>query len=123
MSFSFKERLFRGFKLSISDSKNLKFHAKAYYFILNGKGLWLTVRYNLATFVLFTLQRFIENANVGACHNELLMLEHGEVQSMFKLRATSCLFSAIENSHDAVEITSLDPEKPELRVEVRNKNF
>lgn len=81
----------------------------------------MTIRYNLATFVLFILQRFVENANVGACHNELLMLEHGEVQSMFKLRATSCLFSAIENSHDAVEITSLDPEKPELRVEVCNK--
>lgn len=68
-------------------------------------------------------RRFVENANVGACHNELLMLEHGEVQSMFKLRATSCLFSAIENSHDAVEITSLDPEKPELRVEYVNPAF
>ena len=69
--------------------------------------------------VTFILQRFVENANVGACHNELLMLEHGEVQSMFKLRATSCLFSAIENSRDAVEITSLDPDKSELQVEVK----
>lgn len=66
-------------------------------------------------------QRFVENANVGACHNELLMLEHGEVQSMFKLRATTCLFSAIENSHDAVEITSLDPERAEFQVEVQKQ--
>lgn len=47
------------------------------------------------------------------------MLEHGEVQSMFKLRATSCLFSAIEHSTDAVEIASADPDKPELQVEVQ----
>ncbi|XP_078379643.1 high affinity cAMP-specific and IBMX-insensitive 3',5'-cyclic phosphodiesterase 8A-like isoform X2 [Oculina patagonica] len=60
-------------------------------------------------------KRFVENANVGACHNELLMLEHGEVQSMFKLRASSCLFSALENCHDAVEITSLDHDKSELQ--------
>ena len=51
------------------------------------------------------------------------MLEHGEVQSMFKLRATSCLYSAIENCHDAVEITSLDPEKSELQVEVKNNGL
>lgn len=49
------------------------------------------------------------------------MLEHGEVQSMFKLRATSCLFSAIEHSTDAVEISSADPDKPELQVEVQKK--
>lgn len=49
------------------------------------------------------------------------MLEHGEVQSMFKLRATSCLFSAIEHSTDAVEIASADPDKPELQVEVQKK--
>lgn len=51
------------------------------------------------------------------------MLEHGEVQSMFKLRATSCLFSAIENCHDAVEITSLDHDKPEFQVEVQTNNL
>lgn len=68
-------------------------------------------------------RRFVENANVGACHNELLMLEHGEVQSIFKLRATSCLFSAIENSHDAVEITSLEPDKAEFQVEYVNPAF
>ncbi|XP_078379663.1 high affinity cAMP-specific and IBMX-insensitive 3',5'-cyclic phosphodiesterase 8A-like isoform X6 [Oculina patagonica] len=68
-------------------------------------------------------KRFVENANVGACHNELLMLEHGEVQSMFKLRASSCLFSALENCHDAVEITSLDHDKSELQVEYVNPAF
>lgn len=51
------------------------------------------------------------------------MLEHGEVQSIFKLRATSCLFSAIENSHDAVEITSLEPDKAEFQVEVLRTVF
>ena len=65
----------------------------------------------------------MENANVGACHNELLMLEHGEVQSMLKLQATSCLFSAIENCQDAVEITSLDHDKSELQVEVQTGNL
>lgn len=65
----------------------------------------------------------MENANVGACHNELLMLEHGEVQSMLKLRATSCLFSAIEHCQDAVEITSLDHDKSELQVEVQINNL
>lgn len=75
------------------------------------------------TLLLNFLQRFVENANVGACHNELLMLEHGEVQSMLKLRATSCLFSAIENCQDAVEITSLDHDKSELQVEVQTNNL
>lgn len=65
----------------------------------------------------------MENANVGACHNELLMLEYGEVQSMLKLRATSCLFSAIENCQDAVEITSLDHDKSELQVEVQTNDL
>lgn len=32
------------------------------------------------------LQRYVENANMMACYNELLQLEHGEVQSQFKLR-------------------------------------
>ena len=47
------------------------------------------------------------------------MLEQGEVQLMFKLRATSCLFSAIENSHDAVEIATLDPDRADHQVEVK----
>ncbi|XP_044179866.1 high affinity cAMP-specific and IBMX-insensitive 3',5'-cyclic phosphodiesterase 8A-like isoform X2 [Acropora millepora] len=68
-------------------------------------------------------RRFIENANVGACHNELLMLEQGEVQLMFKLRATSCLFSAIENSHDAVEIATLDPDRADHQVEYVNRAY
>lgn len=68
-------------------------------------------------------RRFVENANVGACHNELIMLEHGEVQSMLKLRATSCLFSAIENCHDAVEITTSDPDRADFQVEYVNPAF
>lgn len=32
------------------------------------------------------IQRYVENANMMACYNELLQLEHGEVRSQFKLR-------------------------------------
>lgn len=31
-------------------------------------------------------QRYVENANMMACYNELLQLEHGEVRAQFKLR-------------------------------------
>lgn len=39
--------------------------------------------------VVSGLQRYVENANTMACYNELLQLEHGEVQSQFKLRWVS----------------------------------
>lgn len=42
---------------------------------------------NVSCVVVFSdLQRYVENANMMACYNELLQLEHGEVQSQFKLR-------------------------------------
>lgn len=42
--------------------------------------------------LLSCAQRYVENANMMACYNELLQLEHGEVRSQFKLRCVSfCL--------------------------------
>lgn len=54
------------------------------------------------------MQRFIENHNVGACLNELISIEHGEVRAQLKLRACDALFAALENTSDAVEILSKD---------------
>ncbi|XP_013855472.1 high affinity cAMP-specific and IBMX-insensitive 3',5'-cyclic phosphodiesterase 8A, partial [Austrofundulus limnaeus] len=51
-------------------------------------------------------RRYVENANVMACYNELLQLEHGEVRAHFKLRACNAIFTALEQSQDAIEITS-----------------
>uniref|UniRef100_A0A8C6UDD3 Phosphodiesterase n=1 Tax=Neogobius melanostomus TaxID=47308 RepID=A0A8C6UDD3_9GOBI len=45
-------------------------------------------------------RRFVENANMMACYNELLQLEHG--------RAGNALFTALEQSQEAIEITSED---------------
>ncbi|XP_061596423.1 high affinity cAMP-specific and IBMX-insensitive 3',5'-cyclic phosphodiesterase 8A isoform X3 [Cololabis saira] len=53
-------------------------------------------------------RRYVENANMMACYNELLQLEHGEVLAQFKLRAGSAIFTALEQSQDAIEITSED---------------
>ncbi|XP_031572577.1 high affinity cAMP-specific and IBMX-insensitive 3',5'-cyclic phosphodiesterase 8A-like isoform X2 [Actinia tenebrosa] len=67
-------------------------------------------------------RRFIENTNVGGCFNELKMLEYGEVRSQLKLRATACFINAIEHTHDAVEITRLDPDKSDNQVHVEYVN-
>uniref|UniRef100_A0A3B4A5F8 Phosphodiesterase n=1 Tax=Periophthalmus magnuspinnatus TaxID=409849 RepID=A0A3B4A5F8_9GOBI len=53
-------------------------------------------------------RRYVENANMMACYNELLQLEHGEVRAQFKLRAGNALFTALEQSQEAIEITSED---------------
>uniref|UniRef100_A0A8C6PUI3 Phosphodiesterase n=1 Tax=Nothobranchius furzeri TaxID=105023 RepID=A0A8C6PUI3_NOTFU len=53
-------------------------------------------------------RRYVENANMMACYNELLQLEHGEVRAQFKLRACNAIFTALEQSQDAIEITSED---------------
>uniref|UniRef100_A0A665VRX2 Phosphodiesterase n=1 Tax=Echeneis naucrates TaxID=173247 RepID=A0A665VRX2_ECHNA len=53
-------------------------------------------------------RRYVENANMMACYNELLQLEHGEVRSQFKLRAGNAIFTAMEQSQEAIEITSED---------------
>uniref|UniRef100_A0A669CD83 Phosphodiesterase n=1 Tax=Oreochromis niloticus TaxID=8128 RepID=A0A669CD83_ORENI len=58
--------------------------------------------------ISFFLFRYVENANMMACYNELLQLEHGEVRAQFKLRAGNAIFTALEQSQEAIEITSED---------------
>ncbi|VFV40793.1 high affinity camp-specific and [Lynx pardinus] len=53
-------------------------------------------------------RRFVENPSLMACYNELLQLEFGEVRSQLKLRACNSIFTALEKSQEAVEITSED---------------
>ncbi|XP_033125161.1 high affinity cAMP-specific and IBMX-insensitive 3',5'-cyclic phosphodiesterase 8B-like isoform X2 [Anneissia japonica] len=50
-------------------------------------------------------RRFVENTNTGACLNELLQLEHGEVKNHFRFRAAAALFTALEKTSDRVQIT------------------
>ncbi|KAF3818069.1 hypothetical protein GH733_014941 [Mirounga leonina] len=54
------------------------------------------------------LQRYVENPSLMACYNELLQLEFGEVRSQLKLRACNSIFTALERSQEAIEITSED---------------
>uniref|UniRef100_A0AAR2KCX4 Phosphodiesterase n=1 Tax=Pygocentrus nattereri TaxID=42514 RepID=A0AAR2KCX4_PYGNA len=53
-------------------------------------------------------RRYVENPNVMACYNELIQLHHGEIRSQIKLRACNAIFTALEQSQDAIEISSED---------------
>uniref|UniRef100_A0A8U8AUY7 Phosphodiesterase n=1 Tax=Geospiza parvula TaxID=87175 RepID=A0A8U8AUY7_GEOPR len=53
-------------------------------------------------------RRYVENSSRMACYNELIQLEFGQVQAQFKLRACNSLFTALEKSQEAIEITSED---------------
>ncbi|KAL7879304.1 hypothetical protein AOLI_G00102780 [Acnodon oligacanthus] len=53
-------------------------------------------------------RRYVENSNVMACYNELIQLHHGEIRSQIKLRACNAIFTALEQSQDAIEISSED---------------
>ncbi|XP_037689055.1 high affinity cAMP-specific and IBMX-insensitive 3',5'-cyclic phosphodiesterase 8A isoform X3 [Choloepus didactylus] len=53
-------------------------------------------------------RRYIENPSIMACYNELIQLEFGEVRSQLKLRACNSIFTALEKSQEAIEITSED---------------
>ncbi|XP_053573406.1 high affinity cAMP-specific and IBMX-insensitive 3',5'-cyclic phosphodiesterase 8A isoform X2 [Bombina bombina] len=53
-------------------------------------------------------RRYVENSNIMACYNELIQLEFGEVLAQFKLRACNSLFTTLEKSQEAIEITSED---------------
>nr|XP_045755285.1 high affinity cAMP-specific and IBMX-insensitive 3',5'-cyclic phosphodiesterase 8A isoform X3 [Mirounga angustirostris] len=53
-------------------------------------------------------RRYVENPSLMACYNELLQLEFGEVRSQLKLRACNSIFTALERSQEAIEITSED---------------
>uniref|UniRef100_A0A8C5FHV5 Phosphodiesterase n=1 Tax=Gadus morhua TaxID=8049 RepID=A0A8C5FHV5_GADMO len=60
------------------------------------------------TVIVAVVKRYVENANAMACYNELLQLEHGELRAQFKLRAGNAIFTALEQSQEAIEITSED---------------
>ncbi|KAI5097866.1 high affinity cAMP-specific and IBMX-insensitive 3',5'-cyclic phosphodiesterase 8A, partial [Silurus meridionalis] len=53
-------------------------------------------------------RRYIENSNVMACYNELIQLHHGEIRAQIKLRACNAIFTALEQSQDAIEISNED---------------
>ncbi|KAG8575566.1 hypothetical protein GDO81_009599 [Engystomops pustulosus] len=53
-------------------------------------------------------RRYVENPNVMACYNELIQLEYGEVRAQFKLRACNSLFTTLEKSQEAIEISNED---------------
>ncbi|XP_064168925.1 high affinity cAMP-specific and IBMX-insensitive 3',5'-cyclic phosphodiesterase 8A-like isoform X1 [Anguilla rostrata] len=53
-------------------------------------------------------RRYVENGNMMSCYNELIQLERGEVRAQVKLRACNALFTALEQSLDALEISSED---------------
>uniref|UniRef100_A0A8C2YH01 Phosphodiesterase n=1 Tax=Coturnix japonica TaxID=93934 RepID=A0A8C2YH01_COTJA len=60
------------------------------------------------SFILLSTEIYVENSNIMACYNELIQLEFGEVRAQFKLRACNSLFTALEKSQEAIEITSED---------------
>ncbi|XP_061830651.1 high affinity cAMP-specific and IBMX-insensitive 3',5'-cyclic phosphodiesterase 8A isoform X1 [Nerophis lumbriciformis] len=53
-------------------------------------------------------RRYVENANMMTCYNELLQLQHGELLAHFKLRAATSIFTALEQSQEAIQILSED---------------
>ncbi|KAK1337875.1 hypothetical protein QTO34_000976 [Cnephaeus nilssonii] len=53
-------------------------------------------------------RRYVENPSLLACYTELLQLQFGEVRSQLKLRACNSIFTALEKSQDAIEITGED---------------
>ncbi|XP_073785681.1 high affinity cAMP-specific and IBMX-insensitive 3',5'-cyclic phosphodiesterase 8A isoform X1 [Danio rerio] len=53
-------------------------------------------------------RRFVENSSMMSCYNELLQLHHGEIRAQIKLRACNALFTALEQSQEAIEISSED---------------
>ncbi|XP_026143381.1 high affinity cAMP-specific and IBMX-insensitive 3',5'-cyclic phosphodiesterase 8A-like [Carassius auratus] len=53
-------------------------------------------------------RRYVENPNMMSCYNELLQLHHGEIRAQIKLRACNAVFTALEQSQEAIEISSED---------------
>lgn len=53
-------------------------------------------------------RRYIENANHMTCYNELIQLHHGEIRAQIKLRACNAVFTALEQSQEAIEISNED---------------
>ncbi|XP_054550683.1 high affinity cAMP-specific and IBMX-insensitive 3',5'-cyclic phosphodiesterase 8A [Talpa occidentalis] len=53
-------------------------------------------------------RRYVESPSLMACYNELRQLELGEVRSQLKLRACNSIFTALDKSQEAIDITSED---------------
>ncbi|KAL4660739.1 high affinity cAMP-specific and IBMX-insensitive 3',5'-cyclic phosphodiesterase 8A-like [Arapaima gigas] len=53
-------------------------------------------------------RRYVENPHMMSCYNELIQLEYGEVHAQFRLRACNAIFTAMEQSQEAIEITNED---------------
>uniref|UniRef100_A0A8C1Y3T7 Phosphodiesterase n=1 Tax=Cyprinus carpio TaxID=7962 RepID=A0A8C1Y3T7_CYPCA len=53
-------------------------------------------------------RRYVENSNMMSCYNELIQLHHGEIRAQIKLRACNAVFTALEQSQEAIEISSED---------------
>ena len=70
------------------------------------------------TSILALLQRFVENANVSVCLNELLMVEHNDVRTRVQLAGAAALLAALESCSDAVEICN-----DENQVQVRGRIY
>ncbi|ROL42182.1 High affinity cAMP-specific and IBMX-insensitive 3',5'-cyclic phosphodiesterase 8A [Anabarilius grahami] len=66
------------------------------------------VRDDYESSVFVVSQRYVENSNMMACYNELIQLHHGEIRAQIKLRACNAVFTALEQSQEAIEISSED---------------
>uniref|UniRef100_A0A9J7Y0P2 Phosphodiesterase n=1 Tax=Cyprinus carpio carpio TaxID=630221 RepID=A0A9J7Y0P2_CYPCA len=64
--------------------------------------------YSTCVCVSVVTQRYVENSNMMSCYNELIQLHHGEIRAQIKLRACNAVFTALEQSQEAIEISSED---------------
>ncbi|KAL5255694.1 hypothetical protein ACHWQZ_G011056 [Mnemiopsis leidyi] len=53
-------------------------------------------------------RRFLENHDRGACLNEIVMMDSGEVSTGLKLSVANTLFQLLEESRDSFDITDID---------------
>ncbi|XP_063694808.1 high affinity cAMP-specific and IBMX-insensitive 3',5'-cyclic phosphodiesterase 8A-like isoform X3 [Bolinopsis microptera] len=53
-------------------------------------------------------KRFLENHDRGACLNEIVMMDTGEVSTGLKLSVANTLFQLLEESRDSFDITDID---------------
>ncbi|XP_063694814.1 high affinity cAMP-specific and IBMX-insensitive 3',5'-cyclic phosphodiesterase 8B-like isoform X8 [Bolinopsis microptera] len=53
-------------------------------------------------------RRFLENHDRGACLNEIVMMDTGEVSTGLKLSVANTLFQLLEESRDSFDITDID---------------
>ncbi|XP_076305123.1 high affinity cAMP-specific and IBMX-insensitive 3',5'-cyclic phosphodiesterase 8B-like isoform X2 [Tachypleus tridentatus] len=53
---------------------------------------------------------FLESCSLVVCLNELILIEGNEIMTRLKLQAAQSLFTALENSHDAIVVTGKNQE-------------